>query len=298
MMEGVSTVLLQRLMVIFWAGGFGLLASLLAWKKGYYWLPLDHAKDKKILHGKYVFQAFAIFLSIEMVLVPALYSLWIFWKQGSFIDPKTLNIPLDFQGWFNLAIISLTGIALTLFFSALNWPTRLAIWGSSLSRHSLKQGIADFLSGSVTWVIVYPWIIVIGQLLAIVIAWSYSGPLPDQVAVKHLKDIQEHPLLFIVTIISVISVIPFIEELLFRGFLQSWLKVTFSRAKAILLTSLIFASFHFSVSQGIENIEFLSSLFLLSCFLGFIKERQQSLWASIGLHSTFNLISILMLLSG
>ena len=167
---------------------------------------------------------------------------------------------------------------------------------SSTAVSRFKQNAADFLMGSLTWVIAYPWIVVVGQLLAVLIAFIYSGPLPDQVAVKHLKDLSQHPILFSLTALAVFSLVPMIEELLFRGFLQSWLKNKMNRFQAIILTSLIFASFHFSSSQGIENIEFVFSLFLLSCFLGFIKERQQSLWASIGLHSTFNFISILMII--
>jgi uncharacterized protein len=64
---------------------------------------------------------------------------------------------------------------------------------------------------------------------------------------------------------------------------------------SILLASLIFAFFHFSYSQGIDNIEVITSLFVFSCFLGFVYERQQSLWASVGLHALFNAISVVLI---
>ena len=63
-----------------------------------------------------------------------------------------------------------------------------------------------------------------------------------------------------------------------------------------MIASLIFAAFHFSTSQGLNNIELLVSLFVLSCFLGFLYERQESLLASMALHATFNAISILAIL--
>jgi hypothetical protein len=294
-MEAASNLLFERLLAAFFAATFGLFASLIAWRKGYYKLPEETIKN--IPHWRSVLEAFGIFLFIEMILMPLLYALWVMWEKGAAVHPEAFKFPLEFQAWANLGIIALAAIGLITYFLSLNNQTRDAIWGSSSKEKNLKQSIVDFLLGSITWVIAYPWIVVIGQVIAILLALFYIGPLPDQAAVQRLKDILEHPLLFGLTALAVVSIIPFLEELLFRGFLQSWLKTTLGRVKAILLTSLIFASFHFSMSQGIGNLEFITSLFVLSCFLGFVKERQRSLWASVGLHSTFNFISVLMLLS-
>ena len=296
-MEVVFSVLYQRLAVVLFAAAFGVLVSRIAWSKGFFYLPQDNNNLKNVPTGLTILKAFLIFLFIEMVLAPALYAAWVFYDKGTVVDPAKLGIPVEFKSWANLGIIGLTGFGLIMFFNSLDKVARNAIWGSSSESRGGARNIKDFLMGGLVWIIAYPWILVIGQLLAILIAEFYHGPLPDQAAVKHLKDLYEHPLLFGITGVAVFTIIPFIEELLFRGFLQSWLKANYGRTKAILLTSLIFASFHFSMSQGIENIEFISSLFFLSCFLGFVKERQKSLWASVGLHSTFNAISILMLLS-
>lgn len=297
-MEAVSNTLFLHFLVAFAVAGFGFLISRLAWRKGYYTLPPEIASSRNIPQLKSVFQAFVIFLFVEMLLAPLLLGLWMYWKHGTFDgEIGDIETPSWLKGWLNIGVIGVTFVALTLFFVTRDKPTRDAIWGSPRETRSLGRNVKDFLTGSITWAIAYPWIIVIGQLLAMLLEMTYAGERPDQAAVKHLKDILDQPLLFGTTAFAVVSIIPFIEELLFRGFLQSWLKTTFGRSIAILLTSLIFASFHFSISQGIENIEFISSLFLLSCYLGFVKERQQSLWASIGLHMTFNFISILMLLS-
>lgn len=294
-MEVVSDVLFQRLAAILFAATFGLLVARVAWKKGYFILPPENPVHKDVPDWKTVLIVFALFLSIEMFLVPTVYFFWLYIKEGSFADPSLFKLADEIKGWANLGVIGITFLALLIFYLTRDKPTRDAVWGSPKDLRSIKKNIIDFFVGSITWVIAYPWIIVIGQTLAILMALFYTGPLPDQAAVQHLKDIYEQPLLFGATAVAVVSIIPFIEELIFRGFLQSWLKTTFGRNIAILVCSLIFAVFHFSESQGIENIEFISSLFFFSCFLGFVKERQNSLWASIGLHITFNLISILML---
>jgi membrane protease YdiL (CAAX protease family) len=65
---------------------------------------------------------------------------------------------------------------------------------------------------------------------------------------------------------------------------------------AILLSALCFALFHFAPSQGIGNISLVGSLFLFALFLGFIYERQASLFASVGLHMTFNTVSTFRIL--
>jgi membrane protease YdiL (CAAX protease family) len=105
----------------------------------------------------------------------------------------------------------------------------------------------------------------------------------------------EFPWLFWSSVILIVTLVPFLEEVLFRGFLQTWLRRVVGVSGAIWLTALTFALFHFSTSQGADNVELISSLFVLGCFLSFLRERQRSLWAPIGLHAAFNAISILMI---
>lgn len=294
-MEAVSNPLLERLIAIFFAAGFGILASRIAWKKGYYLLPSE-VDIKKGITGLYVFAAFVIFFLCEMFSGYLFSAFWIYWQQGEFLDPSTSTFPSNFSGWTSLVVFAFTCAILITYFFSLDKPIREIIWGNPSEIRNFNQNIKDFFIGSLSWVLAYPWVIVISQLSAILFSYFYAGPLPEQTAVQHLKDIFEEPWLFGATVVAIVTIVPLIEELLFRGFLQSWLKTLFNRNKAIVITALIFASFHFSFSQGIENVEFISSLFLFSCYLGFIKERQQSLWASIGLHATFNFISVLLLL--
>lgn len=294
-MEAVSNVLMERFIALLFGVSMGTFASWIAWKQGYYVLPAE-APQKKETTGLIVFGAFILYFFCQIFAGSILSALWVYWQQGSLTDLTTFSFSTEFKGWANLAVYLLICAALIIYFAALDKPIREAVWGSPSEIRNWRQNIKDFFIGSLSWPIAFPWVIVVGQFLAILFALFYTGSLPDQAAVQHLKEILSHPWLFGGTALIIVTLVPFSEELLFRGFLQSWLKPWLGRNYAILLTALIFASFHFSMSQGIENIEFISSLFLLSCFLGFVKERQKSLWASIGLHSTFNFMSILMLI--
>ena len=140
--------------------------------------------------------------------------------------------------------------------------SQAALWGSG---NSVKRShLVNFLFGSLSWLVVYPWIGVISQLAAIALSFFYQGPHVDQIAVKHLKNIMDTFELFWITVVAIVAIVPVLEEILFRGFLQTWLKGILGRFQAIILTSLIFALFHYSRSQGFDNLELIISLFVLS----------------------------------
>lgn len=120
--------------------------------------------------------------------------------------------------------------------------------------------------------------------------------LPDQTVVYLLKKLLPSPLYFTLASLMIIFLGPALEEFLFRGVLQNWLKNFLSVKKAIFFSSLIFVVFHFSALQGIANINIAISLFVLSFYIGLIYEKQQNLFAPIILHSLFNAFNILNLL--
>jgi uncharacterized protein len=101
------------------------------------------------------------------------------------------------------------------------------------------------------------------------------------------------PVYFIIALVTVIVFAPIIEELLFRAFLQQWLKKFVSRKNAIVLTAICFALFHFSLRQEWHNLSILSAIFVFSCFLSLSYEKEQSLLSPIALHATFNAFSAL-----
>jgi len=245
-----------------------------------------------MIHLTEVLGAFAVFIGISLVFMPLLgigYLLSIGKDASSSSEPH-------FQGWFNATTIIASAAGIYIYFKSLPVKTQMAVMRKTFSEGFYKR-LQDFLMGSYAWLISFPTVIVIGQLVSLMILSKFPDSHIDQVAVKFLKSTMQYPFLFTLTAFLLVAVVPAIEEFLFRGFLQTWLKQYFNVNIAIIVTSLIFSSFHFSYSQGLSNIELLTSLFVLSCFLGFLYERQQSILASIGLHSTFNLISVIFLLS-
>ncbi len=78
----------------------------------------------------------------------------------------------------------------------------------------------------------------------------YSFPVTDQVAVEQIRLSYGRPFLYAITSLAIITLVPLIEELLFRGYLQQWLKKYISPFYSIVLTALIFALFHYSSEQG------------------------------------------------
>ena len=139
--------------------------------------------------------------------------------------------------------------------------------------------------------------ILVSQICDLWIEYQFGAQPVDQVAVNQLKTTLNNPALLGATIAAIVLVAPFIEEVLFRGFLQTWLRRFLKPRFAIPIVSFIFASFHFSVLQGLTNITLILSLFVLSCFLGLLYEKQKTLWSPIVLHMLFNGINVSMILT-
>ncbi len=305
-----ETLLQERLYVFFIAVAVGLFASFVAWKLGYYRLKDQALKDQTLAHvsgqvrqsswlgWKVVLGAFAVFLCVELIAVPSFYMFWLSLKEGRLVPSAEANPDQETQGWINLLGMVCTALALGLYYLEQNRSCRGEIWGEGHPPRKSWQVAVDMALGASTWLLAYPLIIAVSQVTDVIQQFVYQGPHADQVAVSHLKDIFKHPSLFWLTVVAIVTIVPCFEELLFRGFLQSWLKSLFGSGKSIIMTSILFASFHFSIKQGVENFELLISLFLLSCYLCFMRERQNSLWASIALHATFNGISLILLFYG
>jgi len=118
---------------------------------------------------------------------------------------------------------------------------------------------------------------------------------------------KEMPLKSVILIVTLPAVFaPILEELLFRGLLQSYLVEILTRNKlplredadfpdrianrnrwpAIFIASGIFAVFH-------GNPQHWPALFILACGLGYVYERRQSLIIPITMHSLFNILVLL-----
>lgn len=269
--------------------------SLSAWRRRYFETPTDHFRPPPRLRFSDVLSIFALFLFVEVIIVPALAYTYVALEQGNFSDKIHLNLTKAQQGWLNLTAILAAALSVGLYTLCMSPPLRRLIYWGTAFPPSLNRTLKAFKVGLGTWLLSYPAVVIVSQLVGI--ALYFLGPLKhvEQTAVQHLKSTMESVPLFWATALVIIFVVPIAEETLFRGFLQRWLVQKMGRWKGIALASALFSLFHFSTVQGIDNIELLLSLFTLACFLGYIYERQGTLWAPIALHSTFNAVSVLMI---
>lgn len=269
---------------LFLAVGLGV--NLIAWVKGFF-VGLRPGFDPGI-KGEDVLKGFLAFLSAEILVVPLALSLF-YYLQGSDL-PNSLRENPQLKAWVNLIIMAGGFVAVSITYLSMDPSRRQALWGEvrKLWSDHLAMGVA-------AWFVSYPVVMAFNAAISLVIIHFFSLPAVEQAAVQHVRLAMNSPLLFGMTTLSVVILIPLTEEYLFRGLLQVWLKEKlYSPYLSIALTSLIFAFFHFSTDYGITNIELLSSVFLLSCMLGYIFERQRSLLGSVALHGFFNLISLLL----
>jgi len=98
-------------------------------------------------------------------------------------------------------------------------------------------------------------------------------------------------------VVSLILWQPFIEELLFRGILQGQLirapwgrRSMLAVTQANLLTSVVFILFHFVHHSPLWAL----SIFVPSLVFGYFRERHDSLYPPLALHSLYNLGYVLV----
>jgi len=263
-----------------------LLVLVLAWSTGFFTLP--PREPEKEFSGINTFVAFAVYFLFGMFVLPAffLFIHYLVYHQINIAEGSPELILATLLQYFGIAL------ALIAYIYYLGPDARKVLFGAN-GVLGVGRAAKDFCVGMLTWLVMYPVIAFALVVLAITVVYGFQGVLVDQDVLKFMKMTQAYRSLFELMFFVVAVVVPFLEELLFRGFLQGWLKQKFSLFSAIVLTSIVFACCHFSSEQADSNYVLIPALFIFSCFAGFIKERQQSIWASVGLHATFNFMSSL-----
>jgi uncharacterized protein len=293
-MENFQELLLERLQIFSSAALIFFLLLLVVWRNGYFSFPRIAPQAVLGLSNKILMAAFGIFLFLQLLFIPLTFEFWYyFYTLG---EAHASHLSPELQGWVTVYGIWVTGLGMFLFYKALPEQVKEVIWGP-FGFSGWKTKLQDFIIAFLTWLLSYPLVVAVGQVVAMVLLFAYQNVEPEQVAVKQIKTAATSNYLLTVLVFSVIFLVPVIEELLFRGFFQNWLKKFMGRWNAVALTSVVFAIFHFAPAQGMGNIELIVSLFVLSCFLGFIYERQKSIWAPISLHAIFNSFSLLLIFS-
>ena len=156
---------------------------------------------------------------------------------------------------------------------------------------NIKTIHKDFLAAFINLLAIWPIMLVV-ITLTMFFAKVVKGP--DYQIQQHegLISITENPVLWARIAITVTAVIvtPFLEELLFRGLLQttfrSILRTKYAAWIAIAITSILFAMMHAIPTHW-------PTLFVLGVCLGYSYEKSGSLYRPIFIHMIFNATSII-----
>ncbi len=264
-----------------------LIFSSLAFFCGYFHLKKPFKWNKLHLTIYDVGGAFLVLLIVKLLIGPAVFQVGYYLVHGKELTPDLIADRADLQGWLHV-----TGILILFGMLRIYMICNRKVLHIIETPKKWLEKLNQLFLGVTSWFIVYPWVVVAGKSTSMIVNYFFKGPLPEQGAIIQIRALSDHQILFWVMSISVIVIIPMIEEFLFRGLLQTWMRYHLGKVWAILLTSLIFATAHFSVQQGIFNFELIASLFVLSCFLGYLWERQGNLIASVTLHATVNAVSM------
>lgn len=270
---------------------FGILGCVLVWAaKSYGFFTLPAERKSNPVRLKMVIVVFAIYLIMTMLVAPLLAE-----PLKTYFAPS--GEPAVFAALSILQLLILFGIFIFFYlYSKAESPQLFGrIWKDRSIPHP-KPIAVDFVMGVLTWIIGFPLVIAVGQLADMILYFFFGLENYEQVAVRYLKTTLGSPEMLTIALVTILIAAPIIEEFMFRGCLQSYFKRFMAPSKAIALSAICFALFHYAPSQGIGNISLIASLFLFALFLGFIYERQASLFASVGLHMTFNAVSTFRIL--
>jgi hypothetical protein len=272
----------------------GLLSFFILWlakAKGYFVLPFE----KQAAFGPSLISLgifFSIYLVVSLLFGPLLMYLFHFAYAK---EHPGFSLPIAAAGGIQLVVIGCIFLLFFLYARSEDPILFKKIWKNKSAPNALPIRY-DIAMGILTWFIAFPLVALIGEISDMLLYVFCGLQNYEQVAVRYLKSNLVSLETMIIPLFIILFAAPAIEEFLFRGLLQSFFKKHMEIKKAIALSSLCFALFHFSPSQGIGNISLLVSLFTFALFLGFIYERQSSLFASLATHITFNTFSTVRIL--
>jgi membrane protease YdiL (CAAX protease family) len=197
----------------------------------------------------------------------------------------------DSQEWFALAqIISLIlGLGSIQFVRSFLPDDALPlVVGASNSFKKLIKGAA-------LGVLVLPLILVTTWLVGVIVSLFSSEPKVPQLALEIFQHIPHSGPLFWGMIGVAVILAPYVEEMIFRGFLQGFLNGLVHPALSVLITAAAFALFHYSSFQKGSNLEIMAGLFLFAVIASNLRVREDSIVASVGYHAAFNAMSLALL---
>ena len=209
-----------------------------------------------------------------------------FWAFVAFFLPQFAIVP--FVAFFDALPIQ-KNTELFVLQGLTQLATILLIWlvVSQLYNTKLKDiGLGKLDMGLVSWsVIAFPLYFIAATVLSNVAASLFGIDIAERQNIGY-----SNPSGFELTLtfIALVCLAPFVEEVLFRGFLFKTFRRTFGFWVGAVAVSLLFAVAHGQVNVGID-------VFVLSMFLCYLREKTDSLWPSIAMHSLKNLVAFVVL---
>ena len=199
----------------------------------------------------------------------------------------------EVESWPQLIALVVALLLLVGFSAIHSKEIQSRIWSSQIG---FKNAVKSFLKGMLYCIIAYPIVMTLVYVIHFgVEALGYKA-VAEQAAVAHVKALKAYPVLFWSTIAALVTIVPIIEELLFRGFLQNFFQSLAGPKWAIFLAAMLFSIFHYADMQSYTNIELMAGLFLYAIFLGIFYCRNRSLWVPIGMHASFNGLSLFFMI--
>jgi membrane protease YdiL (CAAX protease family) len=255
----------------------------LGWKRGFFALPASTGWFFPIRY----YHVIGIFFLYFFIVIVGVHCLSILLKKGGiFLHSISGAVWLNFLS----SCLILGAIALYL------WFLRKKITPNILGPNIRKTFFSDIQFGTIAWILSFPLVIFCNQFFDFVLhEFFHVSLIPEQLAVRFLKMTFDTPLHLTLTSITIVFFAPLIEETLFRGFLQSFIRQHLGVNHSIVITALCFSCFHYSPEQGIGNLSIIGSLFFLALFLGYTYDRRRSLIAPITLHTLFNAVNVINL---
>lgn len=173
-------------------------------------------------------------------------------------------------------------------------PVTLAVfWYIPRHRMPLREALGlhgvwkwkPWLQGLGGYCLALPVLYVAGGL--VLLAYELLGRTPEnQLSLDSLSRIR-HPAEMILIVIFVAGIVPFCEEVIFRGVLYPLLLQRLGAWYALILHSALFALIHLHVPG-------LLSLFLLSMLLGLVYQKTKNLMSAVVLHMIFNFMTLVV----
>ncbi|MCL4552239.1 MAG: CPBP family intramembrane metalloprotease [Candidatus Marsarchaeota archaeon] len=196
----------------------------------------------------------------------------------------------SYKDW--VALDQIIGIAvgcggLTLLVSLLPADLVAIVTGTS-------SGIRKWARGFGYGVLFFPLVTITCWIVSLVSTVISPGEHPPQLAVDLVAGIVGTSWLFWTMVGFIVFLVPYVEEMLFRGFLQGFLGGLVHPLLSTLLTAAAFAFFHYSPLQKASNLEIIVALFVFSLLASRLRLKENSVIASVGMHAGFNATSMVV----